>query len=97
MFIFNPALTPVVEHPREEDYALCKILYYWPEEAPQFEKQSHVGLAEGLVMFANQFSTEPLHTIHTELHTHTVKEVEPDIWVVFIVRFAKKKNEMDYD
>jgi hypothetical protein len=38
MFVFNPTFQPVVDRPTEEDFALAKIMYYWPEEAPQFEK-----------------------------------------------------------
>lgn len=38
LFIFNPTHLPVVPKPTEEDYALCKLLYYYPENADTFEK-----------------------------------------------------------
>ena len=97
LFIFNPSHLPVVPKPTEEDYALCKLLYYYPENTDTFEKQSHVGLAEGLVTFSTQFSSEPLTTIHTELHTHTIREVEPNIWIVIVTRFSKKKTDLEYE
>jgi len=88
LFVFNTTLKPACENPAEEDYALCKLLYYYPESAPPYEKQSHVGLAEGMCMFVDQFSNEPLESIHTEKHTHILYPCEPNFWICIVLQHS---------
>jgi hypothetical protein len=85
LFVFNPTLKPVTEHPTEDDYKSCKLIYYHPETAPLFEQQTHVGLAEGMCMFVQQFSEHPLESIHTEKHTHILYECEKNIWLCIVL------------
>ena len=85
LFLFNPNLKPAHPHPSEDDYKNAKIIYYYPESAPLYEQQTHVGLAEGMCMFVNQFSTNPLESIHTEKHTHILQQCEPDIWLCIVL------------
>lgn len=51
LFILDPTRRPAWPDPTEEDYTLCKLLYYYPQGLTEYEMQSHVGLAEGIVMF----------------------------------------------
>lgn len=85
LFLFNPTLKPVTEHPTEDDYKSCKLIYYYPETAPLFEQHTHVGLAEGMCMFVQQFSENPLESIHTEKHTHILYQCEPHIWLCIVL------------
>jgi First Longin domain of INTU, CCZ1 and HPS4/Intu longin-like domain 3 len=85
LFIFNPNLKPAIENPTEDDYKNSKIIYYYPETAQLFEQQTHVGLAEGMCMFVQQFSSNPLESIHTEKHTHIIYQCEPSIWLCIVL------------
>ena len=85
LFIFNPTLKPAGDHPTEDDYKNAKIIYYHPEGAQLYEQQTHVGLAEGMCMFVQQFSSNPLESIHTEKHTHILHQFEPNIWLCIVL------------
>ena len=95
LFVFNPTLKPAWPNPTEEDYSMCKLLYYYPENAIGYEQQSHIGLAEGLIMFVSQFTDQPLETIHTEKFIHVVINCEPDIWLGIVFQFPE--GTRDYD
>ena len=85
LFVFNPTLKPAVDHPTEDDYKSCKLIYYCPESSPLYEQQTHVGLAEGMCMFVQQFSSNPLESIHTEKHTHILHQFEPNMWLCIVL------------
>lgn len=92
LFFFNPTLQPQSAKPTDEEYTLCKLLYYYPEGAPLYEQQSHVGLAEGLMLFVGQFSQEQLETIRTERHSHVLLQCEPNIWLCLILHHPPEPN-----
>lgn len=94
VFLYNPRLKPVNPNPSDDDFTLCKILYYHPPTTPTYEKQSHVGLAEGLVMFTKQFSEQPLEFIKTERFTHVILECEPDIWLYLVIQHPESAGFM---
>lgn len=85
LFVFNPTLKPTTEHPTEDDYKSCKLIYYYPENSSIYEQQTHIGLAEGMCMFVQQFSSNPLESIHTEKHTHILHQFEPNIWLCIVL------------
>lgn len=93
LFLFNPTLKPVNDHPTEDDYKSCKLIYYYPENAPLFEQHTHVGLAEGMCMFVQQFSDNPLESIHTEKHTHILQQCEPNIWLCIVLNHGDSPSE----
>lgn len=95
LFVFNPTLKPAWPNPTEEDYSMCKLLYYYPENAIGYEQQSHIGLAEGLIMFVSQFTDQPLETIHTDKFIHVVMNCEPNIWLGIVFQFPEGTRDQD--
>ncbi|CAL1165161.1 unnamed protein product [Cladocopium goreaui] len=89
-FIFNPSLVPETPKPSEEELQDAKIIYYSPSCAPIEEKRSQVGMIEGLISFTSMFSGEggPLRHIRTKQLAFSVMEVEPQIWMVLVMRHA---------
>eukprot|EP00913_Durusdinium_trenchii_P007382 g6941.t1 len=68
----------------------AKIIYYSPSCAPIEEKRSQVGMIEGLISFTAMFSGEegPLRHIRTKQLAFSIMEVEPQIWMVLVMRHA---------
>eukprot|EP00439_Symbiodinium_sp_Y106_P066137 s3879_g10.t1 len=94
-FIFNPSLVPKEPKPTEEAIQDAKIIYYSPSCAPIEEKRSQVGMVEGLISFTAQFSGPegPLRHIRTKQLAFSVLEVEPQIWMVLVMRHAMVNAE----
>ncbi|KAL8137897.1 hypothetical protein V2J09_003898 [Rumex salicifolius] len=77
---------------QEEGLELDKILFFYPSDSPISTQLSIIGLAEGLISFTRNFSPDAAcEVIEAERHSHVFYEVEPDIWMVMIV----KKNNVE--
>eukprot|EP00993_Chasmostoma_nieuportense_P000765 NODE_1702_length_1408_cov_37.103044_g1616_i0.p1 GENE.NODE_1702_length_1408_cov_37.103044_g1616_i0~~NODE_1702_length_1408_cov_37.103044_g1616_i0.p1 ORF type:complete len:439 (+),score=133.73 NODE_1702_length_1408_cov_37.103044_g1616_i0:82-1398(+) len=76
-FIFNATIS------KREDTEHENVLYYWPPHIALDRQTCDIGLARGLIGFANTFSPhKPLEVMQTEKHQQVFHSPEPDFWCV---------------
>ena len=87
VFVVNPTLKPKAKKPAEEEFTDVKILFYYPNTIDIHERRKQCGISEGIISFFQPFTDEsdPISCISTLQFTHVVKEVEPNIWLNFVI------------
>lgn len=64
---------------------MAKLLYYYPENIPIEEKLNHVGLAEAIYMFWQDFGSSSDNNTQIwqdDVYTHITYRVETNIYIV---------------
>jgi len=86
MFLFNSTWSS------SESEEEKKVIYFWPEDTDIDQKLQKVGLVEGIIAFANKFSSKPAYSINTLKERIVFIQADDNFWLCITVTIPNSRK-----